>query len=98
MEDIVDAILTQAEVPTLAVVRNAFSAGALIAMSAQQLAMLPGAASGAAMPVAISPVGTASPVDTTTTSAVHCLLRSVAGARDRDAQLAVAMLDAASDL
>jgi len=98
MEDIVDAILTQAEVPTLAVVRNAFSAGALIAMSAQQLAMLPGAAIGAAMPVAISPVGTASPVDTKTTSAMRGLFRSVAEARGRNALLAEAMVDAAIDV
>ena len=93
METIVDDILTRAEVPTMAVVRNAFSAGALIAMSAQQLAMLPGSAIGAAMPVGISPVGTVSPVDAKTTSAMRGLFRSVAEARGRNALLAEAMVD-----
>ena len=41
MQRIVDIILTTAEVPTIAVVEKAFSAGALIAMSAEYLAMLP---------------------------------------------------------
>lgn len=92
MEDIVDSILSRSEVPTLAVVRNAFSAGALIAMSAQQLAMLPGSAIGAAMPVAVTPVG-ASPVDAKTTSAMRGLFRSVAEARGRNSLLAEAMVD-----
>ena len=48
MQRIVDTILTRAELPTIAVVEKAFSAGALIAMSAEQLAMLPGASIGAA--------------------------------------------------
>lgn len=98
MEDIVDSILTQSEVPTLAVVRNAFSAGALIAMSSQQLAMLPGSAIGAAMPVGISPVGTVSPVDAKTTSAMKGLFRSVAEARGRNALMAEAMVDPAIDI
>ena len=92
MEDIVDYILN-AEVPTLAVVRNAFSAGALIAMSAEQLAMLPGSSIGAAMPVALSPVGTVSAVDAKTTSAMRGMFRSVAEARGRNVLLAEAMVD-----
>src|SRR5699024_6078606 len=92
MEDIVDSILSRSEVPTLAVVRNAFSAGALIAMSAQQLAMLPGSAIGAAMPVAVTPVG-ATAVDAKTTSAMRGLFRSVAEARGRNSLLAEAMVD-----
>lgn len=98
METIVDDILTRAEVPTLAVVRNAFSAGALIAMSAQQLAMLPGSAIGAAMPVGISPVGTVSAVDAKTTSAMRGLFRSVAEARGRNSLLAEAMVDMSIDV
>ena len=93
MEDIVDIIMGEAQVPTIAVVRNAFSAGALIAMSAEQLAMLPGSAIGAAMPVALSPVGDASPVDAKTTSAMRGLFRSVAEARGRNALMAEAMVD-----
>lgn len=93
MEDIVDSILSDAEVPTLAVVRNAFSAGALIAMSAQQLAMLPGSSIGAAMPVAVNPVGAVSAVDAKTTSAMRGMFRSVAEARGRNVLLAEAMVD-----
>lgn len=92
MERIVDAILTRSEVPTLAVVRNAYSAGALVAMSAERLAMLPGSAIGAAMPVAVSPVGV-SPVDAKTTSALRGAFRSVAEARGRNPLLAEAMVD-----
>lgn len=92
MERIVESVLTNAQVPTLAVVQNAFSAGALIAMSAEQLAMLPGSAIGAAMPVAVSPVGV-SPVDAKTTSALRGSFRSVAEARGRNVLLAEAMVD-----
>lgn len=93
MEDIVDLIMGEAQVPTIAVVRNAFSAGALIAMSAERLAMLPGSAIGAAMPVALNPMGGASPVDAKTTSAMRGLFRSVAEARGRNPLMAEAMVD-----
>ncbi len=97
MERIVDSILSRAQVPTLAVVRNAFSAGALIAMSAEQVAMLPGSAIGAAMPVSVSPTGV-SPVDAKTTSALRGSFRSVAEARGRNALLAEAMVDVNIDV
>ena len=44
-------LVADEEVPTVAVVTNAFSAGALIAMSAEQVVMLPGSEIGAALPI-----------------------------------------------
>ena len=92
MQRIVDTLMNDARVPVLAVVENAFSAGALIAMSAEQLAMLPGASIGAALPIAVG-VGGASPVDEKFTSAVRGQFRSVAQARGRNARVAEAMVD-----
>ncbi|CAN5698127.1 NfeD family protein [soil metagenome] len=92
MQRIVDDILNRSEVPTLAVVRNAFSAGALIAMSAEQLAMLPGSAIGAALPIALTPTGIQN-VDEKFASAVRGEFRSVAEARGRDSRVAEAMVD-----
>ena len=92
MQRIVDDILNRAELPTMAVVRNAFSAGALIAMATEQLAMLPGSAIGAALPIQVTPTGIA-PVDETFTSAFRGEFRSVAEARGRDPRIAEAMVD-----
>ncbi len=92
MEEIVESILVRSQVPTLAVVENAFSAGALIAMSAEQMAMLPGSSIGAALPITVSPIGV-SPVDEKFSSAVRGQFRSVAEARGRDARVAEAMVD-----
>jgi membrane-bound serine protease (ClpP class) len=92
MQRIVDDILNRSEIPTLSVVRNAFSAGALIAMAAEQLAMLPGSAIGAALPIALTPTGVQA-VDEKFASAVRGEFRSVAEARGRDARIAEAMVD-----
>lgn len=92
MQRIVDDILNRAEVPTMAVVRNAFSAGALIAMATEQLAMLPGSAIGAALPIQVTPTGIA-PVDEKFTSAFRGEFRAVAEARGRDPRIAEAMVD-----
>jgi len=92
MQRIVDDVLNRAEVPTMAVVRNAFSAGALIAMATEQLAMLPGSAIGAALPIQITPTGIA-PVDEKFTSAFRGEFRAVAEARGRDPRIAEAMVD-----
>ena len=83
MQRIVDDILNRTEVPTMAVVRNAFSAGALIAMATEQLAMLPGSAIGAALPIQITPTGIG-PVDEKFTSAFRGEFRAVAEARGRE--------------
>lgn len=92
MENIVATILNDARLPTIAVVENAFSAGALIAMSAEHLAMLPGSSIGAALPITISPVGI-NPVDEKMSSAMRGQFRSVAEARGRNARVAEAMVD-----
>ncbi|HZW27538.1 MAG TPA: NfeD family protein [Trueperaceae bacterium] len=92
MRDIVTAIMQEAQVPTLAVVQNAFSAGALIAMSAERLAMLPGSSIGAALPILATPTGIA-PVDEKFTSALRGEFRSVAEARGRNATVAEGMVD-----
>jgi membrane-bound serine protease (ClpP class) len=93
MQRIVAEILNGAQVPTIAVVRNAFSAGALIAMAAERVAMLPGSAIGAATPIAITPLGVA-PVDEKVNSALRGEFRSVAEARGRDPRIAEGMVDA----
>lgn len=93
MQRIVEDILNRAQVPTMAVVRNAYSAGALIAMSAEQVAMLPGSAIGAATPIVATPMGI-SPVDEKFNSAVRGEFRAVAEARGRDPRIAEGMVDA----
>lgn len=97
MQRIVDAVMNDARVPVLAVVENAFSAGALIAMAAEQLAMLPGASIGAALPITIG-VGGANPVDEKYTSALRGQFRSVAEARGRDGAVAEAMVDPSREI
>lgn len=92
MQDIVGTILHQTQVPTLAIVQNAFSAGALIAMSAERLSMLPGSSIGAALPILATPTGIA-PVDEKFTSALRGEFRSVAEARGRNATVAEGMVD-----
>jgi membrane-bound serine protease (ClpP class) len=92
MERIVESILNDARVPTIAVVENAFSAGALIAMSAEHLAMLPGSSIGAALPITISPTGV-NAVGEKLNSAMRGQFRSVAEARGRNARVAEAMVD-----
>src|SRR5690606_36307695 len=92
MQDIVGIILHQTSVPSLAVVQNAFSAGALIAMSAERLAMLPGSSIGAALPILATPTGIA-PVDEKFSSALRGEFRSVAEARGRNPQVAEGMVD-----
>lgn len=95
MQDIVDSILQRASVPTIAVVEDAFSAGALIAMSAEQLVMLPGASIGAALTVTLNPLSPngMSAADEKINSATRSQFRSVAEARGRNTRVAEAMVD-----
>jgi len=80
--------------PTLAVVQNAFSAGALITLSAQQVMMLPGSEIGAALPVTITPVtNTMTAADRKIISALRGKFRSVAEARGRPSNIVEAMVD-----
>lgn len=92
MQDIVGIVLHDARVPTIAVVQNAFSAGALVAMSAEHLAMLPGSSIGAALPILSTPTGIQT-VDEKFSSALRGEFRSVAEARGRNPVVAEGMVD-----
>jgi membrane-bound serine protease (ClpP class) len=85
--------IMNSSVPTIAVVTNAFSAGALIAMSAEQVVMLPGSEIGAALP--ISSDGTAIPgqVGEKINSAFRTKFRSVATTRGRNPDAAEGMVN-----
>ena len=87
-----DRIL-ETPLPTLAVVKNAFSAGALIALSAEQVAMLPGSEIGAALPVEVIPGLKYEAADRKIISALAGKFRAVAEARGRPAKIAEAMVD-----
>ncbi len=87
-----DAVLNT-PLPTLAVVKNAFSAGALVSLSAEQVAMLPGSEIGAALPINVSPVSEPTAADRKYISAFKAKFRAVAEARGRPADLAEAMVD-----
>ena len=77
-------------VPVVAFVnREAFSAGALIAIAAHQIYMTPGAALGAATPVDQEGTKASEKV----VSAVRTAFRSTAEARNRDPDVAEAMVD-----
>jgi membrane-bound serine protease (ClpP class) len=87
-----DAIIASG-VPTLAVVRNAFSAGALIAMSAEQLAMLPASEIGAALPITGTGQALEGAVGEKINSAVRGKFRSVAEAKGRNKDAAEGMVN-----
>ncbi|WP_243093821.1 NfeD family protein [Thermus thalpophilus] len=87
-----DRIL-QTPLPTLAVVQNAFSAGALIALACRQMAMLPGSEIGAALPLMAPPLGQPQAADQKVISALKGKFRAVAEARGRPVELAEAMVD-----
>lgn len=82
--------LLGADVRTIAYVnREAFSAGALIAIASQEIYMAPGGVMGAATPV----TGTGETADEKTISAVRSTFRSTAEERGRDPVVAEAMVD-----
>jgi membrane-bound serine protease (ClpP class) len=70
--------------------RTAFSAGALIAIAAEELHMAPGAVMGAATPVDASGI----PADAKVISAVRSTFEATAEERGRDPLIAEAMVDA----
>jgi membrane-bound serine protease (ClpP class) len=83
-------VLLGAQLPTIAFVdRDAFSAGALVAIAAEQLWLAPGAVIGAATPV----LGDGSQADEKTLSAVRAVFRATAIERGRDPLVAEAMVD-----
>ncbi len=69
--------------------RNAFSAGALVAIAASELYMAPGAVVGAATPV----TGTGEVADEKAISATRTTFKSTAELRGRDPRIAEAMVD-----
>jgi len=82
--------LFRAQVPTVAyVAQRAFSAGALITLSAQKIVMAPGASLGAAEPI---------PKTAKTVAALRSEFASTAQRNHRDPTLASAMVDATVDL
>jgi membrane-bound serine protease (ClpP class) len=90
-----DALLS-AEVPTVAFInRRAISAGALIALAADTIAMANGGTIGAAMPVqAGAPGAPSAPVEEKTVSYVRKEFRATAESRNRPLLIAEAMVDA----
>lgn len=84
--------LLRSTLPTVAVVRNAFSAGALISMAAEELRMLPGSSIGAATPLMATGF-TAQPADAKVISALSAEFRSIARARGRPEDIAEAMVN-----
>lgn len=84
--------LLDSPVPTVAFVdREAFSAGALIAIAAESIYLAPGSVMGAATPV---DGGTGAPADEKVVSAVRSTFRATATERGRDPDVAAAMVDA----
>lgn len=89
-----DAIL-DAPVRTIAFVnREAFSAGALIAIAAEDIYMAPGAVMGAATPVE----GTGETASEKVVSAVRKTFKTTAELRERDPRVAEAMVDPAVEI
>ena len=89
-----DAILAS-PVRTIAFVnRNAFSAGALVAIAAHEVYLAPGAVIGAATPVD----GTGETADEKQISAVRTTFKSTAEHRGRDPRIAEAMVDPAVEI
>jgi membrane-bound serine protease (ClpP class) len=88
--------LLRARVPTVAFVnKRAISAGALITLAGNQIAMAEGATIGAAMPVQMGePGGEAKATDEKTVSYVRKEFRATAEARSRPLAIAEAMVDA----
>lgn len=87
--DMRDALLGS-HVTTIAFInREAYSAGALIAISTERIYMAPGAVVGAATPV----TGAGEVADEKTISAVRSAFRGAAEARGLDPQIAEAMVD-----
>jgi membrane-bound serine protease (ClpP class) len=89
-----DALLT-APVPTVAFInKRAISAGALIALASEKIAMAGGSTIGAATPVQIGQSGAAQPVEEKTVSYVRKEFRATAEGRKRPPLIAEAMVDA----
>ena len=75
-----------------------WSAGALIAMSCNEIYMAPGTSIGAAAPVTVAPGGAAEPTDEKTVSAVRTQMAALAEKNGHSRGVALAMVDADIEL
>lgn len=81
-------------VRTIAFIRRAISAGALVALASDDIVMMPGATIGAATPITVGVGGEANPVGEKYVSYVRAEFRAAATAKGRRADIAEAMVDA----
>ncbi len=93
------SVITKTEIPTYTFVeKNAYSAGAIIALATPNIYMAPGSVIGAATPMLMSPMGGVQEmpdeVQEKMTSAVSAMVRSAAEQGGHDPQLAEAMVRA----
>ena len=89
-----DALLHTAALTVCWVNPRAISAGALIALACDVIAVAPAATIGAATPVHVGPSGEMSPVDAKVVSFMRSEMRATALAKGRRGDLAEAMVDA----
>ena len=89
-----DALLHTAARTVCWVNPRAISAGALIALACDVIAVAPAATIGAATPVQVGPTGEMSPVDAKVVSFMRSEMRATALAKGRRGDLAEAMVDA----
>lgn len=87
-----------ANVRTIAFIRRAISAGALVALATDDIVMAPGATIGAATPIQIAPGGEAAPVGEKYVSYVRAEFRAAATAKGRQGDIAEAMVDATLEI
>lgn len=90
-------LLQRSKIPTYTFVeKDAFSAGAIIALSTDHIYMAPGSVIGDAMPIMMSPMGGAQEmpeaIEEKTVSAVAAMIRAAAQENGHDPQLAEAMV------
>lgn len=90
-------LLQRSSIPTYTFVeKDAFSAGAIIALSTDHIYMAPGSVIGDAMPIMMSPMGGAQEmpeaIEEKTVSAVSAMIRAAAQENGHDPQLAEAMV------
>lgn len=93
------SVITKTDIPTYTFVeKDAYSAGAIIALATPHIYMAPGSVIGAATPMLMSPVGGVQEMPTEVqekmTSAVAAMVRSAAEQGGHDKQLAEAMVRA----
>ncbi len=88
-------LILGSRVTTIAYVnREAYSAGALLALACERIYFAPGGVMGAATPVYFDPTGEMKTAPEKTVSAVRGLFRATAEARGRNPEVAEAMVDA----